>query len=115
MLKVKEQKRIRRHHKIRARISGSSKRPRLVVSRSLNNIFAQLIDDTSSKTIVSASTLKGKKSAVTVESAKKVGQEIAKLAKAKKLSKCVFDRNGYKYHGKIKAVAEGAIENGLKI
>lgn len=104
--------RARRHNRIRAKVSGTSSRPRLVVFRSLNNHYAQLIDDSKGITLVSASDLKmkdGKKS----ERAKKVGLELAGLAKAKKITACVFDRNGYKYHGRVKAIAEGAREGGL--
>jgi len=104
--------RARRHIRIRAKVSGTSLRPRLVVFRSLNNHYAQLIDDSKGITLVSASDLKmkdGKKS----ERAKKVGLELAGLAKAKKITSCVFDRNGYKYHGRVKAIAEGAREGGL--
>ena len=105
--------RARRHNRIRAKIIGTSARPRLVVFRSLNHHYAQLIDDAKGVTLASASDLKlkgGKKS----ERAKKVGLELAAAAKEKKITACVFDRNGYKYHGRIKAIAEGAREGGLQ-
>jgi large subunit ribosomal protein L18 len=104
----------RRHIRIRAKVSGTSERPRLVVFRSLNNHYAQLIDDSKGATIVSCSDLKLSEKGTKIERAKKVGQELAKLAKEKKIEMCVFDRNGYKYHGRIKAIADGAREGGLK-
>lgn len=113
MLISKEKKRQNRRRRIRSRVIGTASKPRLVVNRSLRNISAQLIDDASSITILTASTLKDKKKSGTLLTAKEVGTEIAKLAKSKKIEKCVFDRNGYKFHGKVKAVAEGAREGGL--
>lgn len=110
----KELKRQKRHRKIRSRVNGTKDIPRLVVFRSLKNISAQLIDDTASKTLASASTLKDKKNSATIKIAEEIGAEIAKLAKSKKITKCVFDRNGYKFHGKVKAVAEGARQGGLE-
>lgn len=105
------------HKRIRAKISGTKEQPRLSVFRSNKHIFLQLIDDSSQKTLVSASDLKinppaGGKGTKT-EIAKEVGKELAKLAKAKKIKKVVFDRGGYKYHGRVKASAEGAREGGL--
>lgn len=104
--------RIRRKARVRAKIHGTAERPRLVVFRSLNNIYAQVIDDEAGKTLVSASDIKnkGKKT----DNAKSIGEEIAKQAKAKKIETVVFDRNGYKYHGRVKALAEAAREGGLK-
>lgn len=111
----KNQSRTRRHTRIRAIIKGTAKRPRLVVSRSLNKHFVQLVDDDKGVTIASASDIKEKKAkGGKLDSAKKLGQKIAELAKGKKVSECVFDRNGYKYHGRVKAIAEGAREGGLK-
>lgn len=104
----------RRHIRIRAKVAGTAERPRLAVFRSLNNHYAQLIDDSTGKTIVGCSDLKTKDKGTKVERAKKVGMELAKLAKEKKIEMCVFDRNGYKYHGRIKAIADGAREGGLK-
>ena len=110
---TKEQQRKRRHGRVRAKVTGTTQRPRLVVYRSLTSIYAQLIDDSSGKVIVSSSSLKGGKGK-SQEAAKKVGQEIAKAALGKKVESCVFDRGGYLYHGRIKALAEGAREGGLK-
>jgi large subunit ribosomal protein L18 len=103
--------RVRRHNRIRAKVTGTAERPRLVIYRSLANHYAQLVDDTTGKTLAGASDLKmkGKKS----ERAKKVGEELAKIAKEKKITACVFDRNGFKYHGRVKAIADGAREGGL--
>jgi large subunit ribosomal protein L18 len=114
-LKIKGQMRTARKRRIRAKISGTAKIPRLNVYRSLKHLFAQLIDDTAGKTLVSASDFeikakKGKKS----DKAKEVGLLIAKKALDKKISEVVFDRAGFKYHGRVKAVADGAREGGLK-
>lgn len=109
----KQQQRQRRHARIRSQVMGTKMKPRLSVFRSLNHIYAQLIDDETSKVIASASSLKlkaGKPS----DLAKQVGQQIAELAKKKKVKHCVFDRSGYLYHGRVKALAEGAHEAGLK-
>lgn len=103
----------RRHARVRSKLSGEEKRPRLVVFRSLKNIYAQLIDDKNGKVLAGASDLKDTKGTKT-ERAKKVGINIAELAKEKKIESVVFDRNGYKYHGRVKALAEGAREGGLK-
>ena len=105
--------------KIRKRIEGSEQKPRLAVYRSLNNIYAQLIDDSSGKTIVAVSSLskdlqedlksaKGK-----IDKSKIVGNFLAKKALEKNVKKVVFDRSGYKYHGRVKAIADGAREGGL--
>lgn len=104
--------RLSRVRRVRSRISGTAERPRLVVNRSLHSITAQLIDDTSHKTIASATDkgLTGKP----VERAQQVGQNIAALAKNNKISQVVFDRAGYQYHGRVAALAEGAREAGLK-
>ncbi len=109
----------RRHRRVRARVSGTASRPRLNVFRSLANIYAQLIDDQSGVTLVSASTidadlkgaLDGKKKA---EQAKLVGQAVAERAKAHGITQAVFDRGGYRYHGRVKALADGAREGGLE-
>lgn len=113
MLK-KEQKRIRRHRRIRARVSGSASKPRLCVFRSGSHIYAQLVDDLKSKTLVSASSLKMKGQKNKIDEAKEVGKTLAKFALEKKIAKVVFDRGGYQYHGRVKALAEGAREAGLK-
>ena len=107
------QLRKRRQVKIRAKISGTTTRPRLSVHRTLKSIYAQLIDDTKGTVIASSSSLK-EKGGAGVEAAKKVGVDLAKKAKAKKVEACVFDRSGYLYHGRVKALAEGAREGGLK-
>jgi large subunit ribosomal protein L18 len=105
-----------RKKRIRAKIKGTTEVPRLSVYRSLNNIYAQIIDDTKGVTLLSASTLNDevKTKASNVEAAKEVGTLIAKRALEKKIEKVVFDRNGYLYHGKVKALAEGAREGGLQ-
>lgn len=115
----REESRARRHRRVRARISGTPERPRLNIFRSLANIYAQLIDDEQGVTLVSASSIdaelkarmEGKKKS---EQAKLVGAAIAERAKAKGIAAVVFDRGGYKYHGRVKAVAEGAREGGLE-
>ncbi len=109
---MQQAKRKRRHGKVRTKVQGTALRPRLSVYRSSNAIYAQLIDDASGATIASASDLAEKKT--NLETAKKVGGEIAKKAKAKKIETCVFDRGGYNYHGKVKALADGAREGGLQ-
>ncbi len=111
---TKASTRQRRHIRIRTRINGTAERPRLLVFRSNMSTYAQLIDDESKKVLLSFSDLKAKKTGTKTESAKKIGMEIAKLAKEKGISACVFDRNGYKYHGRVKALAEGAREGGLQ-
>lgn len=113
MSSQKEQHRNRRHIRVRAKISGTDKKPRLSVYRSNSAIYAQLIDDLSGKVLAASSSLKMKKGKG-AENAKQVGIEIAKLATGKKISECVFDRGGYLYHGQVKALAEGAREGGLK-
>jgi large subunit ribosomal protein L18 len=109
--------RLRRKAHIRKKVEGSQERPRLSVYRSLNHIYAQVIDDVSGKTLAAASTLsaelkdgKGKKR----ELAKEVGKLVAKKCQEAKIAAVVFDRNGFMYHGRIAAVAEGAREGGLK-
>lgn len=109
----KADKRIRLKKKIRSRVSGVASRPRLSVFRSNKFIYAQLIDDTSRKTLASASDLKTTVGSKT-DRAKQVGKEIARLAAAQKLESVVFDRNGFKYTGRIKSVADAAREAGLK-
>ena len=118
----KQEKRHRRHKRVRARISGTLQVPRLCVFRSNKHIYAQLIDDKKAKTILSASDLelgavKGKKGKDELASksarAFEVGKLIAKKALEAKVKKVVFDRNGYKYHGRVKALAEGARQGGL--
>ena len=112
----KAAKRVARQKRVRAKVTGTEARPRLSVFRSLNNIYAQLIDDTKGVTIASASTLdkEVKIKASNIEAAKEVGTLIAKRAAENKIETVVFDRNGYLYHGKVKALAEAAREAGLK-
>lgn len=105
----------RRKRKIRAKLSGTAECPRLTVFRSNTAMYAQLIDDEAGKTIASASTATLKELKNTVEGAKGLGAAIAKLGQEKSVSKAVYDRSGYLYHGKIKAIADGAREAGLKI
>jgi len=112
--RVEARDRIR--ERIRFKVRGTSERPRLAVFRSLKSIYAQVIDDASGKTIVSASSLEKDSSAKGANSAaaKAVGALIAKKAKDKGITKVVFDRGGYLYHGNIKALADAARENGLE-
>lgn len=108
----KIQNRHARKRRIRARVQGETARPRLTVYRSLSQITAQLIDDATGKTVVSAST-KELKAKPNIDGAKKLGEAIAKKAKDAKITTIVFDRNAYKYHGRIKALADAAREAGL--
>jgi large subunit ribosomal protein L18 len=114
----KDKVRRRIHQRMRQRMSGSSDRPRLNVYRSLNHIYAQLIDDSTGKTLASASTVQGKKGSRktggNVASAKEIGKTIALRAQEKGIKKVVFDRGGYLYHGRIKALADAAREAGLE-
>jgi large subunit ribosomal protein L18 len=106
------------HDRIRKKVLGTSERPRLNVYRSLNHIYVQLVDDLKGQTLVSASSAEGKKgdrrSGGNVASAKSIGKTIAERAKAKGIDKVVFDRGGYLYHGRIKALADAAREGGLQ-
>ena len=108
--------RLHRHKRVRGKVSGTPERPRLNVFRSETNIYAQLIDDTKGITLVSANSLeKGFECDGTkTDAAKKVGEVIAERAKAKGIDTVVFDRGGYVYHGRVKALAEGAREGGLQ-
>ncbi len=110
----KEALRQRRKIRIRSKISGTAERPRLVIFRSLSHIYAQLVNDETGTVIAASSDLKSKAKGTKTEKAKAVGEEIAKLAKEKKVETVVFDRNGFKYHGRIKALADSAREAGLK-
>jgi len=108
--------RLKRHKRVRGKVSGTTERPRLNVFRSGNNIYAQVIDDTTGNTLVSASSQeKGfEGNGGNVEAAKKVGQAVAQRAKDKGIDVVVFDRGGYLYHGRVKALADGAREGGLE-
>ena len=110
MLKTK---RLQRHKKVRKNIFGTSQRPRLSVYRSSQHIYAQLIDDSLGKTLVSGSDL-GLKSGTKKEKSMQVGENLAKEALKKKITKAVFDRGGFKYHGRVAALAEGARKGGLE-
>ena len=115
----KDAHRRRVHSRVRTRVTGTTERPRLSVYRSLDHIYAQVIDDRSGRTVASASsvdkeTKKGLKGGGNIASAKAVGKIIAERAKAAGISKVVFDRGGYKYHGRVKALADAAREAGLQ-
>jgi large subunit ribosomal protein L18 len=118
--KTKDLRRRRRHHRIRNKITGTGGRPRLAVYRSLNHIYAQVIDDVSGRTLVSASSCikdvrprleaaKGK-----VEKSRIIGEVVAERAKAAGITRVAFDRGGYLYHGRVQALAEGARKAGLE-
>jgi large subunit ribosomal protein L18 len=115
---AKNEIRQRIHDRIRKKMSGTPERPRLSVYRSVNHIYAQIIDDSNGVTVASASTVEGEKANKTtggnVASAKEVGKRIAEKAKQKGITKVVFDRGGYLYHGRIKALADAAREAGLQ-
>ncbi|MBI2618481.1 MAG: 50S ribosomal protein L18 [Ignavibacteriales bacterium] len=120
ILKNTLERRLRKKRRIRAKIVGTARRPRLTVYRSLRHVYAQLVDDTTGKTVVSASSLSKdlrdqvKGVAKEQEICKLVGMAMAKKALEKSITEALFDRNGYLYHGRVKAVAEGAREAGLK-
>lgn len=120
MAKNSNEARKRRHRRIRARVSGTAERPRLNVYRSLEHIYAQLIDDEAGRTIVSASTV-DKELAAGLAGMKKqaqataVGKAVAERALDAGITEVVFDRGGYLYHGRVKALADGAREGGLKL
>lgn len=111
----KQTQRIRRHARIRAKISGTPLRPRLAVFRSNKFLYAQLIDDVAGTTLAATSSQKLTIGGGSVEKALAVGREIARLAQDKKIEQAVFDRGGFLYAGVIKGVADGAREGGLKI
>jgi len=110
------QRRLKRRRRVRAKVTGSAERPRISVFRSNRGIFAQLIDDDSGRTLASVnwteSDLRGLKP---MEQANKAGQLLAERAKAAGVERAVFDRGGYQYHGRVKALAEGAREGGLTV
>ncbi|PLV55651.1 50S ribosomal protein L18 [Thermotoga sp. SG1] len=115
----RNERRIRRHRRVRKKVFGTPERPRLCVFRSNKHIYAQIIDDTIGHTLVSASTLDPElreklQKTWNIEAAKEVGLLIGKRAIEKGIKKVVFDRGGYKYHGRIKALADGAREAGLE-
>jgi large subunit ribosomal protein L18 len=114
-VKTKEQGRLRRHRRVRAKLSGSAERPRLAVYRSNARIYAQVIDDRAGRTVVSASSLeKDLAGTKRSEAAAAVGKLVAERAKAAGITTVVFDRGGYLYHGRVKALADAARETGLE-
>lgn len=110
--KTREEGRVRRHLRLRKRVNGTQERPRLVVYRSLKHIYAQLVDDVAQRTIMTVTDngLNGKK----LDKSTEVGKLLASKAKEAGFTKVVFDRGGYRYHGRVKAVADGAREGGLE-
>jgi large subunit ribosomal protein L18 len=111
---TKRQGRLRRHRRVRAKVSGTAERPRLVVFRSNRGISAQLVDDAEGRTMASASWKTVGASGSKTEQASAVGKALADAAKKAGVDACVFDRAGYLYHGRVKALAEGAREGGLQ-
>jgi large subunit ribosomal protein L18 len=118
--KLKEKQRLRRRRHVRKRVQGTPARPRLTVFRSSKHIYAQLIDDQSGRTLAAASSVAKKQGAAkpayggNVKAAKAVGLKLAEAAKAAGIAKAAFDRGHYRYHGRVKALAEGAREGGLQ-
>jgi large subunit ribosomal protein L18 len=112
---TKPQQRLRRRRRVRARIRGNAERPRLSVYRSNRGVFAQLIDDDAGRTLASVSWTEDEfRKLDSMEQAKRVGQLLAERGKAAGIETCVFDRGGYRFHGRVAAIAEGAREGGLK-
>ena len=116
MIKRQDRKesRLRRHKRVRVHVAGTTQRPRLAVFRSLNHLYAQVIDDGAQRTLASASTVAMKAKGNGMAQAAEVGKEIAAKAKAAGFSSVVFDRGGFLYHGRIKALADAAREAGLE-
>jgi large subunit ribosomal protein L18 len=111
---TKRQARMRRHRRVRGKVAGTADRPRLAVFRSNRGISAQLIDDESGRTLASATWKGVEASGSKIEQANAVGKALAESAKKASIEACVFDRAGYLYHGRVKALAEGAREGGLQ-
>jgi large subunit ribosomal protein L18 len=112
---TKRQRRLRRRRRVRARIVGSSERPRLSVYRSNRGVFAQLVDDAAGRTLAAVNWTEPELRKLSAsEQAKRAGELLAERAKEAKIETCVFDRGGYQFHGRVKALAEGAREGGLK-
>lgn len=107
--------RIRRHRRVRKKVMGTAERPRLAVFRSSRHIYAQLIDDSAGHTLASASSLGNGADGSPVDRARKVGEELAQAATRAGIKRCTFDRGGYLYHGRVKALAEGARAGGLEL
>ena len=116
MIKRQDRKvnRSKRHRRVRVHVAGTSQRPRLAVFRSLNHLYAQLIDDGASRTVAAASTVELKAKGNGMTQAMEVGKAIAAKAKAAGVNQAVFDRGGFLYHGRIKALADAAREAGLE-
>jgi large subunit ribosomal protein L18 len=116
MIKTEDRKinRLRRHRRVRVRLAGTAERPRLAVFRSLNHIYVQVIDDMAGRTLASVSTVGQKGDVKSMEKATSVGKAIAEKAKAAGVTQVVFDRGGFLYHGRIKALADAAREAGLE-
>ncbi len=111
---TKPQQRLRRRRRVRARVSGTAERPRLSVYRSNRGVFAQLVDDTKGHTVAAVNWIEPDLRKLTAtDQAKRAGELLAERAKAAGVETCVFDRGGYQYHGRVKALAEGAREGGL--
>lgn len=112
------ERRLQIHHRIRKKLRGSPERPRLSVYRSLKHIYGQIIDDSTGRTLIAASTAEKsakQKNGGNVAAAKAIGQEIAKRALKEGIKEVVFDRGGHRYHGRVKALADAAREAGLKL
>ena len=115
-VETRRQSRERRHSRVREKIRGSAARPRLAVFRSLTHIYAQLVDDDTGRTLAAASSKESKDAkAKRIESAKSVGTLLADRAKQKGVTEVVFDRGGYRYHGRVKALADGVRAAGVKV
>jgi large subunit ribosomal protein L18 len=110
----KREARERRHRRVRGKVAGTAERPRLAVFRSNRGIFAQLVDDSAGRTLASASWTSVPAAGSKTEQAAEVGKALAAAAKKAGIERCVFDRGGYLYHGRVKALAEGAREEGLE-
>ena len=114
-VQTSEQRRLRRRRRVRARVSGTAERPRLSVYRSNKGVFAQLIDDRQGHTVAAVNWIEPELKTLTASAqAKRAGELLAERAKAAGVDTCVFDRGGYQYHGRVKALAEGAREGGLQ-
>jgi large subunit ribosomal protein L18 len=111
---TRRENRTRRHERVREKIRGSAARPRLAVYRSITHIYAQLIDDDAGKTLVAASSVEAKAGGKKSERAKTVGAALGEKAKAKGIAEAVFDRGGYRYHGRVKALGDAARSAGLR-
>ena len=113
----KQRRRAKRKTRVRARVSGSQERPRITVFKSNKHLYAQAVDDRSGETIVSVSSLAGETKGLrpTVPDGERLGEAIGKELQSKKIAEAVFDRNGYLYHGVVRAIADGARKSGLKL